>query len=113
MENKNNNIIEKIECLDKEIQELKHNNEKLLKAAKNIDLDDANMMDIITRYVILEQLRIKGIYKEETKPEENKMEFKVKSKFERPSDIEKMIESIREIEKEHNTSCTLLEIEQY
>ena len=114
MENENNNTFtEKIECLEKEIQELKLNDKKLLKAAKNIDLNDANMMDMITKYVTLEQLRIKGIYKEERKSEEQQMEFKVKTKFSRPKDITQMIEEIKEIEKEYNCNCTLLEIEQY
>jgi hypothetical protein len=39
------------------------------------------------------------------------MELKIKAKLSNISDVEKLMEKIRAIEKEHSCNCTLVEIE--
>lgn len=40
-----------------------------------------------------------------------KMEIRIKIKVNEPKEIEEVIKKVKEIEKEHSCSCTLLEVE--
>ncbi len=54
-----------------------------------------------------------GTYSNESTIEEtvNEMEIRVKAKVAFIKDIEKVVKTIRTIEKEHSCNCTLLEVE--
>lgn len=75
---------------------------------KGIELTKEQKKEVVRRLQENFENDSKGLTIEETV---NEMEIRVKAKVAFIKDIEKVVKTIRTIEKEHNCNCTLLEVE--